>query len=102
MSEQIESKGVEELSKNVDKPNDALELINKIEKVIKNKKNNILMVAYQQDQGIIFKKFKTNNRFTNVISEFKISKTTKNFKIGIVKFVDRFSKMRISCISLFI
>ena len=52
MSEQIESKGIEELSKNVDKSDEAIELIKKIEKVIKKRKNNILMLAYHQD--IIF------------------------------------------------
>ena len=44
MSEQTESKGVEKLIKEVD----AAELIKKIDKMIKSKKNNILMVAYQQ------------------------------------------------------
>ena len=35
MSEQIESKVVEELSKNVSNPDDVVELIKKIEKIIK-------------------------------------------------------------------
>ena len=38
MSEQIESKGVEDLSKKVDYPDDAAELIKKIDKMIKIKK----------------------------------------------------------------
>ena len=79
MSEQIESKGVEDLSKNVDNPDDATELIKKIDKVIKIKKNNILTPAYQQ--GVVFRRLKTNNRFTSSVSEFKISKTTINLKI---------------------
>ena len=57
------------------------------------------MLAYHH--GIIFRRFKENNKFTNVVSKFNISKTTINFKIGIVKFVDRFSKMRTSYLSLF-
>ena len=48
MSEKNEGKGVEELTKNVDNPDDAAELIKKIEKIINIKKNNFLMVAYQQ------------------------------------------------------
>ena len=60
ISEQIESKGVEELSKNLDKPDEVIELIKKIEKVIKNKKINILILAYHQ--GIIFRKFKTGDK----------------------------------------
>ena len=99
MTEKIESKGVEELSKNVGNPDDAAELIQKIHKMIKNKKNNILTLAYHQ--GAIFRKFKTNNKFTSVASEFKISKTTINFLKDIVKFIDEYPKMRASCISLF-
>ena len=99
MSEQIESKGMEELSKNVDNLDDAVDLIKKIEKTIKNKKNNILTTAHHQ--GIIFRKLKMNNRFTSAVFEFKISKTTINFKIDIVKFIDKYPKMQTSCISLF-
>ena len=98
MSEQIESGDVEAVSKKVDNPNDAVELIKKMEKTIKNKKNNILTLAY--DQGIILRKFKTNNRFTNAVSEYKISKTTMNFKIDIVKFIDDYPIIQTSCISL--
>ena len=99
MTEQIKSKGVEELSKSVDNPDDAAELIKKIDNMIKHKKNKILTLAYLQ--GIIFRKFKMNNRFTSAVTEFKISKTTINFKIDIVKFIDKYPKMQTSCISLF-
>ena len=99
MSDQIESRDVEDLSKKVDNPDDAAELLKEIDKMIKCKKNNTLTLAYQQ--GIIFRKFKENNKFTNAVSEFKISKTTINFKIDIVKFIDDYPKMRTSCISFF-
>ena len=99
MLEQIQSKGIEELSKNVDKSDEAIELIKKIEKAIKKRKNNILMPAYHQ--GIIFRRFKEDIKFTNAVSKFNISKTTINFKIGIVKFVVHFPKMRTSSLSLF-
>ena len=98
MSKKIESKGVKELAKNVDNPDDAAELIKKFEKIIKNKKNNFLMLAYQQSE--IFRRFKTNNKFTSAVSQFKISKITINFKIDI-KFIDKYPKMRTPCISLF-
>ena len=98
-SEQIDSKGVEDLSKKVDKPDDAAKLVNKIDKMIKNNKNNILMLAYHE--GIIFKKFKENNKFVSAVTKFKISKTTINFKIDTVNFIDKHPKMRTSCISLF-
>ena len=99
MSKHIEIKGVDDLAKNVDNPDDAAELIKKINKIIKSKKNNILMLAYQQ--GEIFRRFKTNKKFTSAVSEFKISKTTINFKIDVVKFIDKYPKMRTCFISLF-
>ena len=99
MSQQIESKGVEDLSKKVDNPDDAAQLVKKIDKMIKNNKNNILMLGYHQ--GIIFRKFKENNKFASAATKFKISRTTINFKIDIVNFIDRHPKTRKSCISLF-
>ena len=97
ISKQIESKGIEELATNVDNPNNAAELIKKMDNMIKSKKNNILMIAYQE----IFRIFKTNNKFISVVSAFKISKTTINFKIDIAKFIDMYPKMQTSCISLY-
>ena len=58
MSEEVDSKGVEDLPKKVDNPDDAAELIGRIERIMKSKKNNILMLAYHQ--GKIFKKYKDN------------------------------------------
>ena len=40
------------------------------------------MPAYRQ--GTIFKKFKSNNKFMNAVSDFKVSKTTINFKILLI------------------
>ena len=65
---------------------------------MKSKKNNILKLAY--NQGIIFKKFKENSKFTSAVAKFKISKATINFKIGIIKFIDDYPKMKKSSISL--
>ena len=56
------------------------------------------MLAYHQ--GIILKKYKENKKFMGAISDFKISKTTIIFKIGIIKFIDDYPKMRKSSISL--
>ena len=58
MSEEVDSKGVEDVSKNVDNPDDAAKLIERKERIMKSKKNNILTLAYHQ--GIIFKKYKDN------------------------------------------
>ena len=95
--EPIESQGIKELAKNVDNPDDAAELIKKMGNIIR-KKNNILLIAYQQ--GEIFRRFKTNKKFISTVSAHKISKTTINFKIDIVKFINMYPKMQTSCISL--
>ena len=58
-----------------------------------------MIIAYQQ--GKIFKKFITDNKFINAVTKFEISKATINFKIGIVIFIDEYPKIRQSCISLY-
>ena len=99
ISEQTESKGIEELAKNVEIPDESAKLIKDMDKMIKIKKNNIFMIVYQQ--GKIFRRFKTDNKFISTVSTFEISKTTINFKIDIVKFIEKYPKMQKSCISLY-
>ena len=95
MSEkEVDSKGIENLSKRVDNPDDASELIERIERIMKSKNNNVLSLS------IILKKYKENSKFTSAVAKFKISKATINFKIGIIKFIDDYPKMRKSSISL--
>ena len=97
--EEIDTKGLEKSIKNTCNPDDAAELVKKIDKLIKCNKNNILILAYQQ--GMIFRRFKENNKFVNAVTEFEISKTTMNSKIDIVNVIDKYPKMRKFCISLF-
>ena len=73
-------------------------LVGRIERIIKSKKNNILILAYYQ--GLIFKTFKENIKFTGAVSNLKIGKVTINFKTSIVKFLDDYPKVRKSSISL--
>ena len=98
--EEIETKCLEKLIKNTSNPNDAIQLVKKLVKLTKCSKNNILVWAYQQ--GKVFQKFKSNNKFVSAVTEFGISKTTINFKIDIVKFIENYPKMKKSCISLFL
>ena len=89
--EEIETKNLEELIKNTSNPNDAIGLVKKLDwisKLTKSSKNNILVWAYQQ--GKVFQKFKSNNNFVSAVTEFGISKTTMNFKIDIVKFIENY------------
>ena len=50
---EVDCKEIENLSSSLKSPNDATELISKIERVIKSRKNSILILAYHQ--GVIFK-----------------------------------------------
>ena len=97
--EEIETKGLEHSIKNTGDPKDAIELVKKIGKLIKCNKNNILTLAYQQ--GKVFQKFKNDNKFVNAVTEFEKSKATINFKTDIINFIDRYPRMKKSCISLF-
>ena len=98
MSEGVDSKGVEDLSRNVDSPDDAVKLVGEIGRIMKSRKNNILIVAYHQ--GLIFKRFKEKIKFIGAVSNLEIGKATINFKIGIIKFLDDYPKMRKSSVSL--
>ena len=55
VSEDVDSMGAEDLSRNVDSRDDAAELIERMERIMKSEKNNILVLTYHQ--GIIFKTF---------------------------------------------
>ena len=98
MSKEVDSKDVEDLSRSVANPDDAAELIGRIERIMKRKKNNILMLAYHQ--GMIFKKYKESSKVMSAVTKFKIHRTTINFKMGIIKFIDDYPKMQKSSISL--
>ena len=98
MSEEVDSKEVEDLPRSVENPDVAAELIGRIECIMNSKKNNILILAYHQ--GIIFRKVKENKKFMSTVTKFKIHKATINFEIGIIKFIDDYPKMRKSTLLL--
>ena len=55
-------------------------------------------MAYQQ--GTVFNNFKMNKAFSNAVTEFVISKTTINYKVDKVNFINRHSGIKKSSISL--
>ena len=69
-----------------------------MEKIIKNKKCDILWLAYQQGQ--VFEKLKMNDNVIDMVKKFGISKSTMLFKISIVKFVNKYPRMKKSSLSL--
>ena len=58
----------------------------------------MLWLAYQQGQ--IFEKFKANENFIDMIKNLGFSKYTILFKISIVKFVNKYPRMRKSSLFL--
>ena len=98
MSEEVDSEDLEDLSRNVDSPDDAVKLVGRVERIMKSKKNNIVILVYHQ--GLIFKKFKENDKFTSAVTNLKIGKATINFKIGTITFLYDYPKMRKSSVSL--
>ena len=69
-----------------------------MEKIIKSNKCSILGLAYQQVE--IFERLKMNDNVINMINKFRISKSTMALKILIVKFVNKYPRMKKSSISL--
>ena len=56
---------IEKIANSVKNPQEAVEVVNNMEKVIKSNKCNILWLAYQGSQ--IFKKFKVNENFIDMV-----------------------------------
>ena len=73
---------------------DAAEFIHKFEEIIKNKKSDIVWLAYHQ--GKIFQKFRSKERLVNdMVSKVKVSKSTILFKIALSRLIDEHPKIRL-------
>ena len=72
---------IEEMANNcTESTEDAAKVIHEFEEIIKNKKSDIVWLAYYQ--GKLFQKFKSKERFVNdIITKFKVSKSMIVFKI---------------------
>ena len=46
------------------------------------------------EQGKVFKKFKANENFVNIVNQFGASKSAMIFKIGIVRFLNSYPKIK--------
>ena len=72
---------------------DAAKIIRKFDEVIKNKKIDIVWLAYYQ--GNIFQKLRSKEGFVNdMVSKFKVSKLTIVFKIALSKLIDEYPKIK--------
>ena len=78
---------------------DAINVIQDFEQIIQSKKNDIVWLAYYQGQ--IFQKFREKERFiSDMVSKFKVSKSTIVFKIALKKLIDDYPKIKNSSLSL--
>ena len=92
MTNEILNQDIENTVKNIKSTEEAVEVVNEMEKIIKSSKCSILWHAYQQGQ--IFERFKLNDIFINMGNNSGISKSTMVFKILIVKFIKKYPRMK--------
>ena len=67
MMEEIANEDFQKASSSIKSPDEEVDDINYMEKIIRSKKSDILWLAYQQGQ--IFEKFKVNESFIDMIKE---------------------------------
>ena len=89
-----ENADIEEMTNNcMGSEKDAAKIIRKFDEVIKNKKIDIVWLAYYQ--GNIFQKLRSKEGFVNdMVSKFKVSKLTIVFKIALSKLIDEYPKIK--------
>ena len=91
MMEETVNEDFEKTLKSMKSPDEAVDIVN-MEKIIRNKKSNILWLAYQQGQ--IFEKFIPNENFLDIIKKLGIRKSTVLFKISIVKLLNKYLRVK--------
>ena len=67
------------------------------EQIIRSKNKSIWLV---HQQGKVFKKFKENAKFIEMVKQFGYSKSTIIYKINIVKLINKYRKVNNSSLSL--
>ena len=95
-----ENTDIEEMANNcMESEEDAAKVIHKFEEIIKNKKSDIVWLAYYQ--GKMFQKFRSKERFVNdVVTKVTVRKSTIVFKIALSKLiVDKYPEIKNSSLS---
>ena len=95
-----ENTDIEEMTSNcTESTEDATKVIHKFEEIIKNKKSDIVWLAYHQDK--ILQKIRSKERSVNdIITKFKVSKLTIVFKIVLCRLIEEYRKTKNSLLSL--
>ena len=91
----------EELNKEaeeIQKPEEAAEVIKQYEYIIKTKKEGIRSIEYYQ--GKVFKRLKEKKKFIKLVSQLGIHKNTIIFNINVFKLCERYPKLLRSSIGL--
>ena len=82
-NEVAETDELNKQAEEVQKPEDAADLIKQYEDIIRTKKKGIINIAFHQ--GKVFKKFKDKEKFITLVSWLGIHKTTTILTINIFK-----------------
>ena len=78
---------------------DVATVIQEFEEIIRNKKSDIVWLAYYQSK--IFQKFRSKERFVNdMVLKFKVSRSTIMFKIALSRLIDDYPQIKDSSLSL--
>ena len=93
-SKKNENADIEEIANNYTESKEgAAKAISKFEEIIKNKKSDIVWLAYWQ--GKISQKFKSKEQFVNnMVTKFKVSKSMIVFKIALSRLIDKHPKIK--------
>ena len=83
INEAVESEELSREAEEVQDPENAAQVIQKYENIIKTKKKGIVSIAYHQ--GKVFNKFKHREKFVQMVSRLGIHKNTIIFKINVFK-----------------
>ena len=94
----VENDELKKKADEVEKPEKAAEVTKECENIIKTNKKGIVRVAYYQ--GKVFKNLKNKEKFSTLVNQWKIHKTTIVFKINIYKLCERFPKLLNSSVGL--
>ena len=98
INEVVETDKLNKKAEEVQKLEDAADVIKQYEDTIWTKKKVIINIAYHQ--GKIFKRFKDKEKFIKLVTEFKVHKSTIIFKINIYKLCEKYPKLLKSSIGL--
>ena len=75
-------------------------LFTNLKKLLGTKKSDIVWLAYHQ--GKIFQKFRSKERFvSDMVSKFKVSKSTIVFKIALSRLIDDYPEIKDSSLLLY-